>query len=482
MYRTCVVTVVAAVLTGCSTPPEEPKKGVSVDVPAPPPPYVMPDVAGVDALEDTNPDPNVVEVSLSAGKTTASFKAGTATDVFAYNGSLPGPLLRAKVGDEVIVHFKNDLAEPTTVHWHGLRIPDQMDGSPRVQSPVKPGEAFTYRFKVPDAGSYWYHPHMRTDVQVEKGLYGPIVVFDPKDPAYDAERYLLLDDVRIEASRKISPVSSMDGMMGGRFGNVLLTNGRPSKDVTATVEQGAVERWRIVNTANARTMDIGIDGASFRVIGTDGGLLPEPYTTKRLLVPVGQRFDLEITYDQPGAVKLVSYVRTFDAKDKPITLALPAFTVDVTASDRAPPKIVWPEVARHTREAQSKVTVILNATQTGSMPWTINGKAMPMDPLFTWPEGATVELTVINRIATEHPFHLHGQFFEILDPNQPGLKDTVLVPSSSSVKIKAYLDNPGRWMAHCHILEHAELGMMGEFVVTPKAGGAQASASMSGGH
>lgn len=252
----------------------------------------MPEVQGLDALEDTNPDPNVVEVSLTAGRTAHSFLSGTTAPVYAYNGSIPGPLLRAKVGDRVIVHFKNDLPEPTTIHWHGLRIPDQMDGSPRVHDPVKPGAEFTYDFTVPDAGSYWYHPHVQAPVQVEMGLYAPIVIFDPKnDPTYDAERFLVLDDIRIEKNGKVSPESSMDGMMGGRFGNVLLTNGKPAKEATASAEQGTIERWRIVNSANARTMQIGLEGASFRVIATDGGLLPEPYATKRLVVAIGQRFD-----------------------------------------------------------------------------------------------------------------------------------------------------------------------------------------------
>lgn len=433
---------------------------------APPPPapaWAMPDVQGLDALEDTNPDPNIVEVSLAAGRTTHSFQQGTTAPVYAYNGSIPGPLLRAKVGDRVIVHFKNDLPEPTTIHWHGLRISDRMDGSPRVQNPVKPGAEFTYEFTVPDAGSYWYHPHVQAPVQVEMGLYAPIVIFDPKnDPTYDAERFLVLDDIRIEKDGKVAAESSMDGMMGGRFGNVLLTNGRPAKEVTASAEQGAVERWRIVNSANARTMQVGVDGASFRIIATDGGLLAEPYTTKRLVVAIGQRFDLEVTYDRPGTAKLLSFVETEEGE-----AALPAFAVDVTPSDRVPREIAWPSVTVLDRPADATATVILDANGKGQMPWTINGKADPMDPIFTWRQGSTVDVTIVNRVETEHPFHLHGQFFRILDSKQPGLKDVVLVPPSGTVKIRAYVDNPGHWMAHCHILEHAEMGMMSEIVVTP---------------
>ncbi len=457
------------VFVACSAKHDE----TQVPAQSAPPPYAMPAVLGVDALEDQDPDPNIVEVSIVASRTRAEFKAGSPTTVWAYNGTLPGPLLKAKVGDDVVVHFKNDLAEPTTIHWHGLRISDQMDGSPRIQNPVKPGEEFTYRFRVPDAGSYWYHPHVKTDVQVEKGLYGPLVVFDPKDPVYDGERFLVIDDIRLESSGSISPLNGMDYTMGGRFGNTLLTNGRPANEAKAAVEQGTVERWRIVNPANARTMVLGVEGASFRIIATDGGLLPEPYTTSRVTVAVGQRYDLEVTYDQPGQAKLINYVLSQDSAGKVKEVPVPSFVVDVAGSARAPRAIAWPKVKQPDRPADTNATMTLNLQQDadGNPVWTINGKAMAMDPLFTWAQGSTVLLTIVNKIKTEHPFHLHGQFFEILDDaSQPGLKDVVLVPSGGTVKFRAYMDNPGRWMAHCHILEHAEIGMMGEIVVSPTPG------------
>ncbi len=459
---------VALTLVACgssSAPKQEP-------APAAPtaPVWTMPDVLGVNALEDENPDPNIVEVTLTAARMTTSYIAGKKAQAFAYNGSLPGPVLRAKVGDHVIVHFKNKLSEDTTIHWHGLRISDQMDGSPRVQSPVKPGADFTYEFTVPDAGSFWYHPHVTAAEQVEKGLYAPIVVFDPaKDPTYDAERFLVLDDIRLDDDGTISAESSMDGMMGGRFGNLLLTNGRPVKEAVASVEQGTVERWRIVNSANARTMQVAVEGASFRVIATDGGLLPAPYTTKKLVVAIGQRFDLEVTYDQPGTAKLVSWVESADANGNATTAKISAFTVDVAASERIARQIAWPSVTLPERVSTGKATITLDATKVGDMPWTINGKPDPMEPIFTWTQGATVDVTIVNKVAMEHPFHLHGQFFEILDANQPGLKDVVLVPPSGTVKIRAFIDNPGHWMAHCHILEHAEMGMMSEIFVTPDA-------------
>jgi FtsP/CotA-like multicopper oxidase with cupredoxin domain len=466
--RHFALVAIAATLIACSSTKTEDPAPPPPAEPAAPPPWMMPDVQGMTPLEDENDDPNIVEVTLTAGRTTTSYLAGKKASVYAYNGSIPGPLLRAKVGDHVIVHFKNKLADPTTIHWHGLRISDHMDGSPRMQTPVPPGGTFTYEFNVPDAGSYWYHPHVTAAEQIEMGLYGAIVVFDPKrDPTYDAERFLAIRDIRLESDGTVSPPAEMDGMMAGRYGNTLLTNGRPVKEAVVAVEQGTVERWRIVNTSNARTMQLGIEGASFRIIATDGGLLPAPYTTKKLPVPVGQRYDLEVTYDQPGNAKLVNWVESADADGNPITEKMTQLTVQVTASDRVPRDITLPTITMPHRTATSQATITLDATKTGDMPWTINGKPEPMDPLFTWKQGSTVEITIVNKVAMEHPFHLHGQFFEIEDAKLPGLKDVVLIPPSGTVKIKAYIDNPGHWMAHCHILEHAEMGMMGEVMVTP---------------
>ena len=278
----------------------------------------------------------------------------------------------------------------------------------------------------------------------------------------------MLDDILLSEGKRPAPFSSGMEAMHGRTGNVLLTNGRPSKAAGASVEQGTIERWRIVNTANARTMALELEGASFRVIGTDGGLLPAPYTTKRLVVPVGQRFDLEVTYDRAGETKLQRIVLALDANDKVVEVKVPAFSVDVAASDREPREILLPAVERPDRSPSTTKTIAFDAVSgPKGIEWRLNGRTHSSEPLFTFAEGETVRIRLENKAGPEHPFHLHGQFFEIADKKQPGLKDTVLVPGMSTVEIVAYMDNPGRWMAHCHILEHAELGMMSEIVVTP---------------
>lgn len=433
-------------------------------------PYALPEVWGHAALADRNPDPDVVEVELTAAPMRVRLAEGLEFDMYAYNGQVPGPLIQAKVGDRVIVHFRNELSEPTTVHWHGLRIPDDMDGSPRVQAPVPPGETFVYDFVVPDAGSFWYHPHVRSNEQVEKGLQGPLVVHDPADPEFDAERYLVLDDILVSRDGLVPFLERHPEIVHGRSGNLLLNNGR-AEQLSVQVRQGSVERWRVVNTANARTMQLSVTGAVLQVVGTDGGRLATPYRADRLTVPVGQRYDLEIRYTDTGTVSLNSHVLTQNEQREVVELSIPVFEAEVR-EDAAPPRsIVWPQMPAIDPGTPSQtVTYRLGARQGGpnGLEWTINGEAHPEAPLFSFAQGERVRMVIVNEAGPEHPFHLHGQFFSLAGRPELGLKDTVLVPGLETVEVDAFLDNPGRWMVHCHILEHAELGMMSEIVVEPK--------------
>lgn len=437
-------------------------------------------VLGVAPFVDDNPDPEVVEVSLLAAPMNVTFDDGRVVPMFAFNGQIPGPLLQAKLGDRVIVHFTNQLSEPTTIHWHGVRVSDSMDGSPRISSPIQPGESFTYDFVVRDAGSFWYHPHMHSNLQVEMGLYGPIVVRGSADPEFDVERFFTVDDLLLDANGRVAaPLATPMESHHGRIGNHLFTNGRLDAVSLPAIEAGQVERWRLVNAANARTMSLSLSGARFRVIGTDGGLLRAPYTVQRLEMASGQRYDLEVVFDEPGHVALSSLVLTADADGQAREIAVPIVETEVSPSTRAPRVITYPaSQVPELRAASAEVRLELDSTGGGHhashLGWRINGQMHPEAPIFTIPEGSAVRLLFVNRDAPEHPFHLHGQFFEILENGQrstrePGLKDTVLVPGRATVEVLAYLDNPGRWMLHCHILEHAELGMMAEYIVNPAA-------------
>ena len=435
-------------------------------------------------LTDTNPDPNIVEVELVAAVGTQEYLPGKPADIWAFRdgarpGSkpmVPGPLLDATVGDTVIVHFRNELPEETTIHWHGLRVPNASDGTPVAQVTVPPGGTFDYQFVVNDAGYYWYHPHMHGDVQIEAGLYAPIIVHDDRAIDVAADRAFVLDDVKLEATGKLSTVTDNLDMMLGRQGNVVLINGRqhPSIDVAA----GTRERWRFVNAANGRYFNLELPGHTFRVIGWDGGLLETPYETATLLVAPGERYDVlvELTDAEGSALELrtLHYDRGHEIPDPgPIDL----LAVDVGAKGPAPAALpaTWGSVATIPVDGATphRQLVLREDDTVPNMPvFTINDEAYPNITPATGAMNAIEVWEIHNMSQMDHPFHLHGMEFQLVDttgaPIGPrGWKDTVNVPQMSVVQFAVRFDATGRWMYHCHILEHAERGMMGELDVTP---------------
>lgn len=433
-------------------------------------------VTGVtDVLGDWSRDPKVVEVYVVAKKQMVTIANGIAFEMVTYNGLFPGPLLEAEVGDRVIVHFRNEIGQPTTIHWHGVRVPDSMDGSPVLQAPVQNGGSFTYDFVVPEASTFWFHPHVNTAYQVDHGMYAPFVVHSPLDPAYDEERMIILDDLKLDGSGQLVPeLATVADRVDGQLGNLLLTNGHPSDLAVVQTAEGRVERWRILDAANARTMRLRLTGpAHFRVIATDGGLLPTPYAPTEVTISPGQRYDLEVSYDGPGTVTLESYASLTGADGGVTQGWMPVYVAEAAATGTSPRVIPWPAVpALPSRTPTRTANVdfdILNDPDAGVL-WTINGSTMHAAPIYAFDVGDTIDLYLRNYSAVPHPFHLHGQFFTLMDGGTPetqlpGLRDTVLVPGGQSLHVATYMDNPGRWMMHCHILEHAELGMMAEITV-----------------
>jgi FtsP/CotA-like multicopper oxidase with cupredoxin domain len=445
----------------------------------------LPEIVGLPEVPDTNPDPRVVEVNLTAGRATARWRDGVDTEALGYNGSTPGPMIHARVGDRVIIHFHNDLDDDTTVHWHGLRISDTMDGSPAIQEPVRPGGEFTYDFVVPDASTFWYHSHVGTEEQIERGLYGALVVHEAVPPTVDRERIFVLDDVKLSSNGQVAPALTSGPDVGrGRYGNVLLTNGQTTP-VTATAARNAVERWRLVSAANARPLRVRVDGAVWQVVGTDGGLLPEPYSADEITIAPGQRYDLEVRMEDPaaGAAQLVTTVLTAvsdgGVEDRDYTLA--AVTLDGEVAAR--PAWVAPAVTLPRTDvtaAQSFSWMLSGALGDAGVEFTINGRVGTghgshtgvHDIIERVPQNTPVRITLRSNVSPEHPFHLHGQFFQIVAPAaraqaEPGLKDVVRVRGAEAVTVLTYFENPGQWMVHCHIAEHAERGMMSELVVVP---------------
>ena len=253
---------------------------------------------------DVNADPDIVEVTLTASERTVDLGGGVQTTVWTYNDTTPGPTIRGKVGDTLIVNFVNLLPEETTVHWHGVELPANMDGSNISQAAVPPEGTFRYEFKLLDATTYWYHSHIRGNEQVEKGLYGTLVVRDQKEDKRlglpKREHVLVLDDVLLDESGQVAeafpddPLDNALAHVNGREGNTLLVNGHAAP--TRYIKRGVPHRLRLVNVANSRFMRISIPGHTLYRIGGDGGLLEEPIE----IPPVG------MIPDPPGSGEMIS--------------------------------------------------------------------------------------------------------------------------------------------------------------------------------
>ena len=443
-----------------------------------PAPLVAP--LGPVPLVDVDPDPDRIEVTVIAGPASWEYLPGKPADVWAYRdgnepgsrGSVPGPLLLGKVGDTVKVHFRNELPEETTVHWHGIRVNAPNDGSNISQMPVKPGTSFTYEFTFTDAGTFWFHPHLNNDVQIERGLYAPIVVLDDDGIAVDAERMLVLDDVKVESDGKLSDTITPLDLMVGRQGNVLLVNG--TKQPRFDAQSKGRERWRLLNTANGTFFNLTLPGHSFRVIGWDGGLLPEPYVTDTLLIAPGERYDVLVELaGAPGdelALQTVFYDRGHDLPDYGVRSM---FTLALGDPGTEPlPELPsrWGDVTALPVTKATPVRKLLleeqEATPVKDPVFSINKEVFPKVTPYVVTQDDVEIWEITNDAEMDHPFHLHGTFFQVLDQPHLGWKDTVNVPQKSTIRYVVRFDNPGMWMFHCHILEHSERGMMGELHVS----------------
>ena len=399
------------------------------------------------------------------------FKHSRSTRAWGFAGQIPGPTIDARVGDVVEFRLTNSLSEPTAIHWHGLRLPAAMDGTDMVQRPVEPGETFTYRFKLLDAGTFWYHPHMNETIQLERGLYGAFVVRGADEPELDAERVLVFDDVQLDRKGQIKPPGWWLESHNGREGSTRLINGKQEPDLT--IAAGQIERWRIVNAASARYVRLAIGDRPFRILGTDGGLIPAPVTVNEVLLAPADRVDLAVGPFEEGESLEIDSLRYYrGAFGIPKRERFGTLHIGPPAPSRA----VIPDTLRH---IEPLVTGPVTPTREVRLGWKLNLKhgvdftinkeshhrAEPcrVGELQVW--------DIVNKSPVDHPFHLHGFFFQVLEMNgkPPAFlswEDTVNIPPRARVRI-AWIpdDRPGEWMYHCHILEHHAAGMMAHFEV-----------------
>jgi FtsP/CotA-like multicopper oxidase with cupredoxin domain len=420
--------------------------------------------------------PHTVEVTITAEVKRLSLRPGTTTEVFAYNGTIPGPTLEMREGDHVIVHFHNKLPEQTTIHWHGLHVPITSDGSPFY--PIQPGGQKDYVFTVPrgSAGTYWYHPHphFRAGYQVAKGLVGAIIVRADDDPLPTMpDKLLVITDNRFTAdgSVDISDPKSVQGSVdleNGREGNIVFVNGQVMPKLT--IHSGEVQLWRIVNATAARVFRVAIPGQTLTYVGSDGGLFEKPEEVKDIVIANSERAEVLVRgTGAPGSATVLQslpYDR-YMPQTRPEGWDTPLDLLSVQYST-APPTIA-PAIPATLRRiealdpAKSRATRVLVLSQ-----GLINGKMMDMNRVDVSARLGDTEIWQLeNVVGMDHPFHLHGFQFQVLDRNgvpekQRRWKDTVNVPKHESVRIIVrYDDNPGRWMFHCHILDHEDHGMMG---------------------
>jgi FtsP/CotA-like multicopper oxidase with cupredoxin domain len=439
-------------------------------------------------------------VELAAGVFRQKIRAtGPDTEVWGFNGSVPGPLLRYKQGDPVDILVSNSLPQVTTVHWHGLRVPNAMDGVPHVtQHPIEKGGTFGYRYRANDAGTYWYHPHQSSFEQVPRGLYGMFIVDEAKPLPVDREVLWVLSDYKLtDDNRQVEDFGRLfDFGTEGRHGNVITLNG------TAAGSHRRLElrpnervRLRLLNAASARAFLLEFKGHAPWVVTHDGQPVPpHPVPDGRLLLGAGQRTDLVIDgTGQAGDIFTVMDHRrggfevariAYDGKAvRPKPLGRPAAI--------APNRHVEPDVRKATDhylvfeggmkgapaigKVDGKALNVDEIMEKHGLTWTMNytaqhEHAMMHEPMFRMRKGEHVTVKMINNTDYEHPMHMHGHFFRVLALNDVPTKlrewrDTVMIDPRGSCDIAFVADNVGEWMFHCHILDHAAGGMMGTVVV-----------------
>lgn len=425
---------------------------------------------------DTAGVPPTVEIELVAAVTQLELVPGLRTEVWAYNGQFPGPVLEFREGDRVRVRFRNDLPETTTVHWHGMHLPFPSDGSPF--HPVAPGEEYEYAFTVQPgtAGTYWYHPHPdhRTGHQVARGLHGGIVVRAAEDPLPAmTERLLVLSDNRFldDGSFDLPDPHSHQGRVdfeNGREGEVLFVNGEVMPELS--IRSGEVQRWRVVNASAGRFYRLSIPGHKLLHVGSDGGLFERPVEVDELLLATAERVELLVRGTGAPGSRVVVQTLPYDRyipQTRPRDWDQPRDLLVLRYGDAPPvappdlPTVLRPIPALDpARATETRVMVMSQGF--------INGLRMDMQRVdVSAPLGATEIWQVENVVGMDHPFHLHGFQFQVLDRDgvpEPfrSWKDTVNVPKHQTVRFIVRYDNfPGMWMFHCHILDHEDHGMMG---------------------
>lgn len=446
-------------------------------------------------------DAQVFEATLTAAPH-QRLLATAPTDILDY--AADGPVvLRLQHGEWLRAKMINRIHEHTSIHWHGIRLPNAMDGVPYLtQPPTEPGESFTYQFQPPDTGTFFFHPHCNTVEQLGHGLAGVLIVDGDEARPHDADLVLAYRDWRIGADGKFKPLFTEAGAAkAGTFGDHRTVNDKVQP--VYQVPAGGDIRLRFLNLDMSRIVDLGVIGADAWLIATDGNPLP-PQKLKSWRMGPAMRADLTlrapatpgtrvqiVNYYAPQPLILAEIEAAGPALDRPPfePVALKPHNIpepDLATAETFPLRLTAATAPNGGKASELPPDLVLPDGEvlryadalclTPDTFWSFNGRSWPMQshevlppPLVTFQQGRSYIIEIINQTPHMHPIHLHGHTFKVLSSNKeeivPHFADTTLVAPKERVKIALKADNPGDWMIHCHIIEHQDTGMMGIFRV-----------------
>ena len=398
------------------------------------------------------------------------------TAIWGYDGAVPGPELRYRQGERLRIEVENHLPDATTVHFHGIRLPNAMDGVPDLTQPpiAARGGRFTYDFALPDAGTYWYHPHLGSAEQLGRGLYGALVVEEASPLPVDRDVVWMLGDWRLDREARIVEDfgNFMDASHAGRIGNTVTVNGAIRE--TFELRAGERVRLRLVNAANARIFGLDFRGHAPLVIALDGHPV-EPHRPEHGRVVLGPAMRADLLLDATGEPG-----RAYPVVQRAYRLLDLAYAKEPLRGGRAGAAV--PKLAPNTQpepqpERAERHRIVFGGGMMGNMPmmgrmrgaaWTVNGTPVGEHdhrPILSFARGHSCVLELVNDTQWHHPIHLHGHVFRVISRDGRPTRhrewlDTVLLDPRERAEIAFVADNPGDWMFHCHVLEHQASGMM----------------------
>ncbi len=471
-------------------------------------------------------DGDTLEITVSMVRRTLG---GHEMVMFGYNGQYPGPLIQAPKEATLVVRVSNEIQMPTTVHWHGIRLDNRFDGVPGVTQPaIQQGESFTYMVRVPDAGMFWYHPHVREDVQQDLGLFGNLLVTSP-DPDYygpaHREEIFVLDDMLMDGQGPIPwGESAPTHALMGRLGNLMMVNGQT--DLRLSAERGEVIRFYLTNVANSRTFNVTFGRNRVKIVASDVGKYEREQWITSVVIAPAERYVVDVRFDDSGEVAIANTIQAinhFRGEFYPQVDTLALVTVSDAAADpmiseafedlrenadvvsdidrfrpyfgREPDHELETTVRVHDLPPSIVLAMeadtlfyppiewndgmpMMNWLSTGEqVTWVLRDRSTGAendDIDWTFRVGDIVKIRVFNSPDSfhpmHHPIHIHGQRFLVL--SMDGVqsrnlvwKDTAIVPVGSTMDVLVDMSNPGEWMLHCHISEHLHAGMMFSFTV-----------------